>query len=57
MTYGIAKANAFMGILIFKLDNYIKLVANSDKNLKALLDWKSKRDKWLLIIQSSKLGN
>ncbi|CAD8090961.1 unnamed protein product [Paramecium sonneborni] len=38
VTYGIAKANAFM-------DNYIKLVANSDKNLKALLDWKSKRDK------------
>jgi hypothetical protein len=45
VTYGIAKANAFMGILISKLDNYIKLVANSDKNLKALLDWKSKRDK------------
>lgn len=48
VTYGIAKANAFMGIK-FKyqyIDNYIKLVANSDKNLKALLDWKSKRDKW-----------
>ncbi|KAM3132429.1 hypothetical protein pb186bvf_015529 [Paramecium bursaria] len=38
VTYAIAKANAY-------IDNYIKLVANSDKNLKALLDWKLKKDK------------
>ena len=39
VTFGLAKANA-------TIDNFIKLVANSDKNLKALLDWKSKKDKW-----------
>lgn len=38
VTFGIAKANA-------TIENYIKLVANSDKNLKALLDWKSKKEK------------
>ncbi|KAM3134990.1 hypothetical protein pb186bvf_012990, partial [Paramecium bursaria] len=38
VTYAIAKANAY-------IDNYIKLVANSDKNLKALLDSKQKKDK------------
>jgi hypothetical protein len=38
VTLGIAKANA-------TIDNFIKIVANSDKNLKALLDWKSKKEK------------
>lgn len=38
VTYGIALANS-------KFDQYIKIVANSDKNLKALLDWKSAQKK------------
>lgn len=46
MTFGIAKANA-------TIENYIKLVANSDKNLKALLDWKSKKEKWEVLIKNN----
>ncbi|KAM3132421.1 hypothetical protein pb186bvf_015521 [Paramecium bursaria] len=38
VTYAIAKANSY-------IDNYIKLVAKSDKNLKALLDWKQRKIK------------
>eukprot|EP01016_Furgasonia_blochmanni_P056087 TRINITY_DN949_c0_g1_i5.p1 TRINITY_DN949_c0_g1~~TRINITY_DN949_c0_g1_i5.p1 ORF type:complete len:163 (+),score=35.82 TRINITY_DN949_c0_g1_i5:56-490(+) len=36
--YGIAKANSTM-------PNHIKVVANSDKNIKALLDWKNRKEK------------
>lgn len=38
VTYGIALANS-------KFDKYIKIVANSDKDLKSLLDWKSNQKK------------
>jgi hypothetical protein len=32
-------------IVSFLKENYIKTVSNGDKNLKALLDWKSKKEK------------
>lgn len=47
VTFGIAKANASIGNspTFNYVENYIKIVANSDKNLKALLDWKAKKEK------------
>ena len=41
--YGIAKANAHYSNLI-NLDNFVKILKDSDKNIKPLLDWKLKKE-------------
>ncbi|MFO0131501.1 MAG: hypothetical protein ACK52J_03000 [bacterium] len=41
--YGIAKANAHYSNLN-NLDNFVKILKDSDKNIKPLLDWKLKKE-------------
>ena len=40
---GIAKANAHYSNLT-NLDNFVKILKDSDKNIKPLLDWKLKKE-------------
>jgi hypothetical protein len=42
--YGIAKANANYSKFIQILENFVKILKESDKNLKPLLDWKLKKE-------------
>jgi hypothetical protein len=41
--YGIAKANAHY-CNIYILENFVKILKESDKNIKPLLDWKLKKE-------------
>jgi len=41
--YGIAKANAHYSNFD-NLDNFVKILKDSDKNIKPLLDWKLKKE-------------
>jgi hypothetical protein len=42
--YGIAKANANYSNIFLYLENLVKILKESDRNLKPLLDWKLKKE-------------